>query len=314
MLNDMSKCLFCYKELEQGQTDFHPVCSMKIFGRKHTPALQYTRSQIKVLAEKVIRSQTAVTGVQAKLSLDFANKKSERLTIVGLWGRFILKPQTDLYPNLPELEDVTMHLAEIAGIEVVPHSLMRFQDGELCYITRRIDRKKDGSKIAMEDMCQLSERLTEYKYKGSYEQIAKLILKYSAAPVLDMEKFWEVVAFSWITGNSDMHLKNFSLFSPLHDEYILTPAYDLLSTLLVMPSDTEELALTICGKKSRLKKADFKSAITSSGIADNVCSNILSKFFHVRDQWIDFINNSFLPTDMKSQYIQLINQRLELLQ
>ena len=89
----------------------------------------------------------------------------ERFTIVGLWGRYILKPQTDLYPLLPELEDLTMHLAEIVRIKVVPHSLIRFLDGELCYITRRIDRREDGTKFPMEDMCQLAERLTEYKYK-----------------------------------------------------------------------------------------------------------------------------------------------------
>ena len=107
----------------------------------------------------------------------------DRFTIVGLWGRYILKPQTDAYRALPELEDLTMHMAEAAKIAVVPHSLIRFADGELCYITRRIDRERDGSKIAMEDMCQLTERLTEYKYKGSYEQIAKHIKKYSAVPL-----------------------------------------------------------------------------------------------------------------------------------
>lgn len=99
-------------------------------------------------------------------------------------------------------------LAEAAKIAVVPHGLIRFTDGELCYITRRIDRLSDGQKVSMEDMCQLTERLTEYKYKGSYEQIAKAIKKYSSAPQLDLVNFWELVVFSWITGNSDMHLKN----------------------------------------------------------------------------------------------------------
>ncbi len=148
-----------------------------------------------------------------------------------------------------------MHLAEIAKIRVVPHSLIRFEDGELCYITRRIDRTNEGGKLAMEDMCQLSEKLTEQKYKGSYEQIAKLVLRYSSAPKLDLVNFWEQVVFSWITGNADMHLKNFSLYSPQQEVYTLTPAYDMLSTALVMPEDTEELALTLNGKKRKLKKA-----------------------------------------------------------
>ena len=144
-----------------------------------------------------------------------------------------------------------MHLAEIAKIRVVPHSLIRFEDGELCYITRRIDRTNEGGKLAMEDMCQLSEKLTEQKYKGSYEQIAKLVLRYSSAPKLDLVNFWEQVVFSWITGNADMHLKNFSLYSPQQEVYTLTPAYDMLSTALVMPEDTEELALTLNGKKRK---------------------------------------------------------------
>ena len=210
----MSRCLYCYKELGEGMTDFHPACARKFFGVRTAPELPYVRGQLGDLAREVVRSQTTLTGVQAKLSLDInrgGRNEPDRFTIVGLWGRFILKPQTQSYRALPELEDVTMHLAEAAKISVVPHSLIRFSDGELCYITRRIDRLSDGRKVAMEDMCQLSERLTEYKYKGSYEQIAKLIRRYSATPQLDVINFWEVVVFCWITGNADMHLKNFSL-------------------------------------------------------------------------------------------------------
>ena len=110
---------------------------------------------------------------------------------------------------MPEVEDLTMHLAELAKVNVVPHSLIRFADGELAYITKRIDRTAKGEKLPMEDMCQLSERLTEYKYKGSYEKIAKIIMQYSSVPKLDVINFWEQVVFSWLTGNADMHLKNF---------------------------------------------------------------------------------------------------------
>ena len=212
----MSRCLYCYKELPEGIKDFHPACARKFFGTRTAPDLPYVRAQLGDLARQVVRSQTTLTGVQAKLSLDInrgGRNEPDRFTIVGLWGRFILKPQTHSYRALPELEDVTMHLAEAVKINVVPHSLIRFSDGELCYITRRIDRQSDGHKIAMEDMCQLSERLTEYKYKGSYEQIAKLIRRYSSAPQLDVINFWEVVVFCGITGNADMHLKNFSLYN-----------------------------------------------------------------------------------------------------
>ena len=226
------KCLFCYKELADNEIDFHSSCSRKIFGATTAPELPYTRDNLTELARQVVRSQTTLTGVQAKLSLDIkkgGRNEAERFTIVGLWGRYILKPQTERFANLPELEDLTMHLAEIAKIQVVPHSLIRFSDGELCYITRRIDRTENGEKLAMEDMCQLTERLTEHKYKGSYEQIAKVIQKYSSVPKLDLVNYWEQVVFSWITGNADMHLKNFSLYSKVDHLYNLTPAYDMLS-------------------------------------------------------------------------------------
>ena len=308
----MAKCLYCYKELKEGQTEYHPSCAKKLYGVKTAPVLPYNRSQIGELAKRVVRAQTTLTGVQAKLSLDVNHgqkNEPDRFTIVGLWGRFILKPQTDTYRSLPELEDLTMHMAEAAKIAVVPHGLIRFDDGELCYITRRIDRQPDGSKTAMEDMCQLSERLTEYKYKGSYEQIAKLIKKYSAVPQLDLVNFWEVVVFSWITGNSDMHLKNFSLYkTPLG--FCLTPAYDLLSTLIVMPQDTEELALTLNGKKRKIKRSDFEKAMTASGLNEKVIQNMANKFGKAISKWIDLIDNSFLPNDMKREYKRLIIKRV----
>ena len=277
--------------------------------------LPYTRAEIADLAKQVIRAQTTLTGVQAKLSLDInpgGRNEPSRFTIVGLWGRFILKPQTEVYRSLPELEDITMHMAEAAKIAVVPHSLIRFADGELCYITRRIDREADGRKIAMEDMCQLSERLTEYKYKGSYEQVATLIKKYSAMPQLDLVNFWEVVIFSWITGNADMHLKNFSLYNTSLG-HCLTPAYDLLSTAIVMPEDKEELALTLNGKKSRIVRRDFEKAILGSGISEKVVENIAKKFRKALIKWLDLIDQSFLPDDFKKQYKRLVIKHMVLL-
>ena len=309
----MERCLCCYKELKPGQTGYHPACARKLFGTKNVPVLPYTRSQIGDLAKQVIRSQTTLTGVQAKLSLDInqgGKNEPARFTIVGLWGRYILKSQTTRYRCLPELEDLTMHLAKEAKIDVVPHGLIRFADGELCYITRRIDRNDDGTKVPMEDMCQLSERLTEYKYKGSYEQIAKQIRKYSAFPQLDLLNFWEVVIFSWITGNADMHLKNFSLYNRNRLGYALTPAYDLLSTALVLPEDTEELALTLNGKKRKIRKEDFIKAMQASGINDKVIENTARKFHRAVIKWLNMIDVSFLPQNMKKEYKRLILKRV----
>lgn len=300
----MNKCLFCYKPLADGEIDYHKSCARKIFESTTVPAVPYTRANIKELAREIVTASTTVTGVQAKLSLDIARGHAGeplRFTIVGLWGRFILKPQTDRFANLPENEDLTMHMAEAAGIKTVPHSLIRFADGELCYITRRVDRSKKGAKIAMEDMCQLSERLTEDKYKGSYERIAKLIRQHSSAPLLDVVNFWEVVLFSWLTGNADMHLKNFSLFRP-GDNYMLTPAYDLLSTALAMPEDDEELALTLNGKKKRIKREDFEKAMRDSGMDEKAIANLFARFSKAIPKWHELIKASFLPTDLQEAY------------
>ncbi len=309
----MCKCLYCYKPLAEGEVDYHKSCARKIFESASVPKLPYTRNNIKELAREIVCASTTVTGVQPKLSIDIARGHAgepQRFTIVGLWGRFILKPQTELYPNLPENEDLTMHLAEAAGIKTVPHALIRFADGELCYITRRVDRTKKGGKIAMEDMCQLSERLTEDKYKGSYERISRIIKQYSAAPLLDVVNFWEVVLFSWLTGNADMHLKNFSLFCPA-DNYILTPAYDLLSTSIVLSDDNEELALTLNGKKRKIEREDFEQAMYESGVDKKVIANLFSRFSDALPKWRTLVQESFLPEELRVIYLEKIEMMSE---
>ena len=313
----MNRCLYCYQELPEELTDFHPGCSKKMFDTVLPPVLPYTRGHLSELAEQVIRSQTTITGVQPKLSLDLSGKGKntpQRFTIVGLWGKYILKPQTDLYSQLPENEDLTMHFAEIAGISTVPHSLIRFADGELCYITKRIDRDRIGNKLPMEDMCQLSERLTEYKYKGSHEQIARLILRFSSAPKLDLTKYWQQTLFCWLTGNADMHLKNFSLYSRIKGQYVLTPAYDMLSTALAIPEDREELALTLNGKKRKLKRSDFEKTFEQSGLDAKVISAIFHRFEKSISQWLAFIETSFLSEERKEKYSRFIMEKLKLLE
>lgn len=306
------RCLYCYEPLADSETDYHARCSRKMFGTDRPPLMPYTNEKIGDLAERVIRSQTTLTGVQPKLSLDMEDNgmPSGRFTIVGLWGRFILKPQTERYPLLPENEDLTMHLAKLARIETVPHSLVRFADGSLCYLTRRIDRTGNGTKIPMEDMCQLSERLTEDKYKGSYEHIAKIVRHYSSVPKLDLVRYWEQVIFSWIVGNADMHLKNFSLYAPERNHYMLTPAYDWLSTALAMPDDNEELALTLCGKKRKITASHFMEAMLQSGLEKKVCDNTFRRFTNKEEAWKAFILKSFLPPERQGAYVSLIEERL----
>ncbi|MBL7791976.1 MAG: HipA domain-containing protein [Saprospiraceae bacterium] len=305
--------MYCYLPLANGEQDFHPTCSKKIFGQITPPAMPYTEDDLEPLAREVIQSQTAVTGVQAKLSLHISGndkeKTGQRFTIVGLWGAYILKPPTLHYPQLPEVEDLTMHLAGIAKIRTVPHSLIRLASGNLAYITKRVDRTKK-EKLAMEDMCQLTERLTEDKYHGSYEQVAKTIQKYSSTPGLDVVNFFEIVLFSFLTGNADMHLKNFSLLEQPGLGMVLSPAYDLVNTALVNPADDEEMALTLNGKKKKIKKQDFIAAMNTLKVEGKQQQNIFTKMENAYPKWIEQIDNSFLSDQFKEQYKELLAERL----
>lgn len=290
--------------------DFHKGCCKKFFGMSEAPELPYSLDELDALALKVIQAQTTLTGVQAKLSLHLdRHEGSKRLTIVGLWGDYIFKPQTQSYKTLPENEDLTMHLAEIAKIKVVPHTLIRLKDGTLGYLTRRIDRTTGGEKIPMEDMCQLTERQTEYKYKSSYEQIAKVIARHSYVPLLDLTDFYEQVFFSWLVGNNDMHLKNFSLYAP-KGRWGLTPAYDLLNVALVNPKDDEELALTLNARKKRIKRADFIKAMETSGIAPKVFDNLVTKYNKLLPRFCEAIDMSFLEAEDKELYKESLTSRL----
>ena len=310
----MTRCLFCYLPLAENEVDFHATCSKKIFGQSTPPALPYSEADLEPLAKEVIQIQKAVTGVQAKLSLHITNNNQEgegkRFTIVGLWGGYILKPPTPLYQQLPEVEDVTMHLASIAKIKTAPHSLIRLTSGNLAYVTKRIDRVKKG-KLAMEDMCQLTERLTEDKYHGSYEQIAKTIQKYSVTSGLDVVNFFELVLFSFLTGNADMHLKNFSLLEQPGLGIVLSPAYDLVNTVLVNPADDEEMALNLNGKKKKLKKQDFVAAMNTLKLDEKQQENIFIKMEKVKSKWMEQIEISFMTDDFKNQYKQIVTERFE---
>lgn len=306
------RCLHCYEPLHETNTHVHQACNKRFYGQLKTPLLQYNYENLQELATKVIQSQMAVTGVQAKVSLSLYRKEernlTKKLTIVGLYGDYILKPPSDHYEQLPELESTTMLMAEVCGLKVVPHSLIYLQDNTLCYITKRVDRNRKG-KLRMEDMCQLSERLTEDKYKGSHEQVAKLIMKYSASPLLDVSNFYEQVLFSFFTGNADMHLKNFSLLENEGQGLSLSPAYDLVSTALVNEADTEELALTLNAKKRKLKYGDFLAAYENCGLSKRVLDSTLELFTYCKPEMFEVLGKSFVSNEFKAKYTALINSR-----
>jgi len=315
----MCKCLYCYKELEPGMVDYHPACAKKFFGIATAPILPYTRENMRDLARQVIRNSTSVTGVQAKMSLDInkgGKNEPSKFTVVGLWGRYIFKPESPIFRCMPELEDLTMKMAEASGINVVPHALVRLQDGEFGYLTKRVDRSEKGEKYSMLDMCQLTNRLTEHKYYGTYVQLAKTVRRYSSVPGLDVQKYWEIVLFSWIVGNSDMHCKNFSLISYDGVQYRLSPAYDLISVKLSFPQDTEEMAMAfvVGGEKIGFVRKTFLEAFKQSGLNDIVSGKLISKMFGCLPKWKELINNSFLPDFLKTELSLLIETRLAILE
>jgi len=310
-----TKCLKCYDNLDQENQPYHEKCSKIIFGMKKAPDLPYALNELSKLAEKVIKSSVTVPGVQAKISLHYDIKGNyfEKFTIVGLWGNFILKPPVDKYPEMPEIEDLTMHLAQIFNIDTINHSLIRLKSGELAYITKRIDRDNKGNKIHMEDMCQLTGRLTEHKYLGSMEQVGKAILNYSSYPLFDAINFFECSLFCLLTGNADMHLKNFSLLYNNYAHIKLSPFYDLLSTRLLIPEskDPEEMALSLNGKKAKLNLKDFIMLSKILTIREEQLRNSLKKFRQCIPNAIEFVDRGFISSKKKKEFKTLIKNRAE---
>jgi len=284
---------------------------MAFFGSKTPPTVEYSLSQMDELAKNVVERSVAVPGVQPKLSMslikEIREKADTRLTVIGaLGGEFILKPPSELYPEMPENEHVTMKIAQHVGIKTVPCSLIRLASGELSYITKRIDRTHDGKKVHMLDMFQITEAFD--KYKSSMEKIGKTIDLYSSNTLLDKVLYFELVVFSFITGNNDMHLKNFSLIKgPVG--WTLSPAYDLLSASIANPDDDEELALTLNGKKRKLRSDDFVALGKGMGLSNKQIKGAFKRTVDnlpVIKEWID---KSFLSADMKEKYKAIISSR-----
>lgn len=307
-----NNCLYCYKSLGNENTDFHEHCSLEFFGTKTPPILDYSFDQMAELAKNVVERRIAVPGVQPKLSLsqiknELNNGNAGRLTVVGaLGGDYILKPPSEDYKEMPQDEHVTMRIAEAFGIRVVKSSLIRLKSGELCYVTKRIDRTEDERKIHMIDMFQIIE--ANDKYKSSMEKIGKAIASFSDNTLLDQSYFFEMTLFSFLTGNNDMHLKNFSMIKN-GKEWELSPAYDLLNVVLVNPLDEEELALPMQGKKKRLKKYHLELFGQELGLNEKQVEGVFNRFLKNKPTAIQWIENSFLSKDFKQRYKAILEER-----
>ena len=318
------KCLCCGKAINQNASEsekkwqWHKKCVVNFFHTKEMPVLDITKEQLEFLVNETVNEGLTVPGVQKKLSLHLSSDMDARLTIVDYPTGYILKPQTEEFENMPEFEDLAMRLAEIMGIQTVPHALIKM-NGEYAYITKRIDRKiteKETNLYAMEDFCQLSCRLTQDKYKGSYEQCGRLIKKYSTTPGLDMSELFLRVAGSFVMGNSDMHLKNFSLkeTEPGNRKFQLSKAYDMLPVNIIMPEDKEQLALTINGKKRNIHKKEFRLLAEACGIPSNAAEHMLKKICSKKDKFLKQIEEAYLSEEQKENVKELISERIEILQ
>ena len=306
-------CLYCYQELDKTQTDFHPRCSRVFFGTDQPPVLDYSLQQMAELAATVVQRSVTVPGVQPKLSLTVVKNTLNdgdkgRLTIVGmLGGNYILKPPHADYPHLPENEHLTMRMAEAFGIPVVPSSLIQLSSGELAYITRRIDRTADGEKIHMLDMFQVLEAFD--KYKGSMEKVGKAIAQYAEHTFLDLSNFFELTLFCFLTGNNDMHLKNFSLIAQKDGAWALAPAYDLLNVAIANPDDQEELALSLDARKNKFNRQHFEQFGETLGLIPRQITGTFSRLLRYEEKALTLIGHSFLSDDYQEKYSVMLEER-----
>lgn len=319
------KCLCCGREfsskasIEEVESGWHKKCVKAFFGSNKLPALDISEETLKLLAEESTNKGFTVPGVQKKLSLHLTEGTSPRLTLVNYPTGYIFKPQTKEYECLPEAEYLTMQMAKKVGIKTVPCALIKMNGGgELAYITKRIDRIfADGKMqmLAMEDFCQLDERLTEDKYKGSYERCAKVIKKYSAMAKFDLTELFLRLAFSFVVGNSDMHLKNFSLIekAEAREEYILSPAYDLLPVNAIMPEDEEEFALTMCKKKRKIGRKDFLAFAEEIGIEKISAEKMLATIIKAKETLLAMVEESYLSEKLKNRLKKIISNRMRVL-
>ena len=307
------RCHICLQPLENGEASYHPACCKKLFGSTKPPTLPYTWDQLNVLAEQIVRRHVAVPGVQPKLSMHIeraGRTQNARLTLIGLEGNFILKPPVRQYPEMPELEHLTMRMAGCFGLATAECGLIELDDGKLAFITKRMDRM-GATRLHMEDMCQLTDRLTEQKYRGSMEQVGRALHRYCTNPLFDALRLFELTLFCFLTGNADMHLKNFSLLYELGGEISLSPAYDLLPTTLLLPADPEETALTLNGRKRRISRDDFMQFGASLRLTEKQIKNVFSRFEKQLSAAFQLLEKGLCSPEMKPRYRALLQERAE---
>ncbi len=286
----------------------HPECAETLFGTKVPPEVPFSTPDIVSESQKMV-GKMSVSGVQPKLSV-IHNPIKRQLTVVERGGVYILKPQTDRFPYLPENENLCMCIASVYGMDVPQHGLIPLQDGRFAYLVKRFDRTEDGFRLQQEDFQQLLE--TNDKYDGSYERIANFIKKHSEMPGSDLLNLYERALLFFILGNGDAHLKNFSLIRPRDAAgYRLSPAYDIVSSRLALPEEREEACLSLQGKRNRLSHRDFVRLSEHFGLTGEQTAHVSERLIKLKPGIEKMIKASFLPESLISGFLDIFRERMK---
>ncbi len=273
--------------------------------------LPYTAAELRQEAANRAK-KLSIQGVQPKLSATISVVEQE-FKIVDQFGTYIIKPQNDLFPQLPENEDVTMRMAKVFGLEVPFHGMVYAKDGSLSYFIKRFDRYGKGKKLATEDFAQLTGNTRDTKYRFTMEKLIPVIDEFCSFPAIEKADFFKRVLFCYVTGNEDMHLKNFSLITK-NGKTTLTPAYDFLNSTIAIKNAEEEIALTLAGKKNNLKTSDFIEYYAKDRLQlnDKTVAIILEQMQQVIPKWKELLEISFLSEDMKEKYLDLLETKTQM--
>lgn len=296
-------CRICLKPVRDHV--YHAACLRGLFGSAKVPQLDISLAKLHTAGLAMV-GRSSLSGVQKKISVTLTTDR-ETLQVAADGGRYILKPQTETFPALPENEHVTTCLAKLVEIEVPPSGLVALSDGSLAFISKRFDRLPDGRKLRQEDFCQLAEQSPKDKYEGSAELCVRLLRKYASEPLIEILKLYRLLLFAWWTGNGDMHLKNLSLFTETQGIMRLTPAYDLVSTRLVIPDDP--LALPVLGKKSKLTRKAWIEFAEYCAIPIKTAQRVMEKQASAEADANEAIDACFLPAEQKVELRGLLAER-----
>jgi serine/threonine-protein kinase HipA len=297
-------CQVCLGPI-RGDSRYHPRCLRDLFHTTKIPSLDLDIARLHTAGLAMV-GHTSLSGIQKKISVNLAADRAT-LQIATSGGRYILKPQTGTYPALPENEHLTTRLARLVSIEVAPSGLLSLTDGSLAFIALRFDRLDDGRKVPQEDFCQLAEQPIRAKYDGSMEQCIRLLRKYASEPAVEILRLYRLTVFIWWSGNGDMHLKNFSLNIDPTGLVCLSPAYDLVSSCLVIPDD--RLALPVGGKDDHLTRGTWLEFARYCQLPEKVALGVLEKQARSLTKAQELISRSFLPEDQKQAYTRLVDER-----